>query len=167
MHHRQSLALLGALWLIHACASNPAQVSTAHDPFARFPAQATYRWDERAIVLPEEGDLLAAEPDLTTLIRTVTDREFAKRGYRAIDSGPPHYWLSYALATHRFIGVDASKAVGSLSLTLVDAGSRNPVWTGFLRAEIFVGLTRQERERRLGRELARLLEDFPPRQRGD
>ena len=37
---------------------------------------------------------------------------------------------------------------------------------GYVRAEIFVGLSREERVTRLRGAMARLLEKFPPAQRG-
>lgn len=148
------------------CASD-VQSRVAFDPLARFPAQATWRWDERASSLPDDPALLAAVPDLPDVIRAATERELARRGYRAIRSGRPDYWLSYDLATYRFLGVEGQHAIGSLSLTLVDAGSRHPVWAGFLQAELRVGLDAAEREERLARALAGLLEEFPPAQRGE
>jgi hypothetical protein len=48
----------------------------------------------------------------------------------------------------------------------VESASRRRVWSGFGRAEIHVGLTPEERRERLRRALARMLEDFPPAQRG-
>jgi hypothetical protein len=52
-------------------------------------------------------------------------------------------------------------------LWLVDAAAKRRVWMGYVRAEILVGLSREERVMRLRGAMARLLEKFPPAQRGD
>jgi len=166
MHPRRLPVLLLAL-AVHAagCASDDVGVSTTFDPLTRFPATATYVWDDAARLLPDDPRIDAASVD--ALIKQVADQEFGARGYRAVASSAPDYLLSYQYAVHTWTGPDASKAIGSLSLQLVENRSRRRVWSGFGRAEIHVGLTPQERRARLQAAFARMLEDFPPAQRGD
>jgi hypothetical protein len=157
-----ALAALLALGLA-GCASDDVGVSTTFDPLTRFPAAATYAWDDTARLLPE--DPRVDGPAVDALVKEVADQEFAARGYRAA-APPANYLLSYQYAVHTWTGPDASKAIGSLSLQLVESASRRRVWSGFGRAEIHVGLTPEERRERLRAALTRMLKDFPPSQRG-
>ena len=68
---------------------------------------------------------------------------------------------------HTWIGSNNSRSVGSLALTLNEAGSGRRVWMGFARAEVNIGLTHAERKERLRTVVARILEKVPPNQRGD
>ena len=161
-----SLALVAAFCVqLAGCASDEIGVSTTFDPLTRFPATATYAWDGAACLLPEDPRIDG--PAVDALIREVANEEFAARGYRAVASGTSNYLLSYQYAIHTWTGPDASKAIGSLSLQLVESASRRRVWSGFGRAEIHVGLTQEERRNRLRAAFARMLEKFPPSQRGD
>jgi hypothetical protein len=160
---RLPLALAAALFALAGCASRDAiPVSTTHDPLARFPATATYAWDEAAISLPEDPEIDRAGTD--ALFREVANEAFAARGYR-LAPAPTNYELSYHYVVNTRIGPDISKAVGSVSLLLVESASGRRVWLGFGRAEIHVGLSREERKARLRDALDRMLEDFPPSQR--
>jgi hypothetical protein len=144
-----------------ACASD-VDVSTTVDPLSSFPAQATYVWDDAAIKLPADPRIRELDPD--SLIREAANAEFAARGYRRSAGGPAQYRLAYDFAVHTWHGVDDSSSVGSLSLWLSDAANRR-VWMGYARAELHVGLSREERLARLREAIARMLEDFPPKQR--
>lgn len=167
MHPRRrlSVVLLALGVQLAACASDDVGVSTTFDPLTRFPATATYVWDDAARLLPDDPRVDATATD--ALIKEVADQEFAARGYRAVASTASNYLLSYQYAVHTWTGPDSSKAIGSLSLQLVESASRRRVWSGFGRAEIHVGLTPEERRKRLHEAFARMLEKFPPSQRGD
>jgi hypothetical protein len=153
------------LLLLASCASDNIKASTAFDPLTPFPPQATYTWDAAANRLPKDPRL--EELDLDTRIAEAANEEFSLRGYRPAAAGSPDFRLSYQLAIHTWIGGGNSKSVGSLALTLNEAGSGRRVWMGFARAEIHVGLTDTERKERLRTVVARILEKFPPNQRGD
>jgi hypothetical protein len=142
------------LLLLASCASDNIKASTAFDPLTPFPPQATYTWDAAANRLPKDPRL--EELDLDTRIAEAANEEFSLRGYRPAAAGSPDFRLSYQLAIHTWIG-----------LTLNEAGSGRRVWMGFARAEIHVGLTDTERKERLRTVVARILEKFPPNQRGD
>jgi hypothetical protein len=147
-----------------ACTSDgtaPA-VSSTYDPLARFPARASYAWDDAAIVLPDDPQLDRAETD--ALFREVADEAFAARGWSR-GAPPAQYRLSYHYVINTRIAADHAKSVGSVSLLLVESASGRRVWLGFGRAEIYVGLTHEERKARLREALDRMLEKFPPSQR--
>ncbi|MEN8158824.1 MAG: DUF4136 domain-containing protein [Myxococcota bacterium] len=151
-----SLALVLATAL--ACASNDAiPVSTTHDPLARFPAQATFSWDEAAISLPDMPEREATD----ALFREVAEEAFAARGYQA-GAPPTNFRLSYHYAVNERIGPDVAKAVGSVSILMTESDTGRRVWLGFGRAEVYVGLTREERKARLRDALDRMLAKFPP-----
>ena len=164
MPRRLPWLLLAAHLALLGCASDPIDVSTTFDPLTRFPAQATYLWDETASRLPDDPRI--NQMDMDSLIREAADAEFAARGYRPSTSGSAHYKISYDLTVHTWYGADNSSSLGSLSLWLADAASKRRVWMGYVRAEVHVGLSRAERLARLRGALARLLEKFPPAQRG-
>ncbi len=156
---------LGVLLIQLACASDDARVSSTFDPLFRFPPQATYAWDDAANSLPKNSRILQLDPD--TLLKQAANDAFSARGYHLASSGAPDYLLSYQLTVSTWIGVDNSTSVGSLSLLMREARSRDRIWTGFGRAEIHVGLTDQERRERMRRTMERMLKKFPPSQRGD
>lgn len=157
------LALIGALSaMIVACADIP--TSTTVDPLASFPRQATYIWDDAAIRLPTDPRIRQLDPD--SLIREAANAEFAARGYRVSAGGSATYRLAYDFQVHTWHGPDNSSSVGSLSLWLSDADKRR-VWMGYARAEIHVGLSREERLARLREAIANMLDHFPPKQRGE
>jgi Domain of unknown function (DUF4136) len=164
MHARPNILALGCALaaMLVACADIP--VSTTVDPLASFPRQATYVWDEAAIRLPTDPRIRQLDPD--SLIREAANAEFAARGYRVSAGGPATYRLAYDFQVHTWHGPDNSSSVGSLSLWLSDAEKRR-VWMGYARAEIHVGLSREERLARLREAIADMLDHFPPKQRGE
>jgi hypothetical protein len=153
-----------ALFALLACASDDAiPVSTNYDPLVRFPAEATLVWDEVANVLPDDPAIDRAGTD--ALLRSVASEAFEAKGYRVVASEPADFRLSYQYTVHTYIGTNESRALGSVSLLMSDNQTGRRVWMGFGRAEIHVGLTPEERRARLADAIARMLEDFPPRQR--
>ena len=161
---RRFLAFFGALGVVAltGCASDDVQTSFIHDPLSAFPAQATFRWDSAANKLPAYERIAAL--DLDPLIREAANQEFSLRGYRMVTSGTPDYRLSYQVAVHTWIGPDNSSSVGSLSLMLIDTKLDRRVWMGYGRAEMNVGLSREERMMRLRGAIAKMLKKFPPNQ---
>ena len=155
------LLLVGCplLW-IAGCASNGVQTSTSFDPLATFPSQASFVWDDAASRLP--ADARIAELDLGPLIQQAANEAFAVRGYRRVASPPADYRLSYEVGENRWYGPEGETSVVSVSLLLRDAKSDRRVWTGFGRAEVQEGLSREERGRRLRSAFDKLLEGFPP-----
>lgn len=144
------------------CASDGVETSVAFDPLARFPTQATYLWDSSSNKLPADDRIAAL--DLDPLIREAADSEFAARGYTRSVTESANYLLSYQVASHSWIGADNSRAVGSLSLLLVDAASGRRVWLGMGRAEMNVGRSSEARLTELRAAMAKMLKGFPPNQ---
>ena len=162
---RHGLVLfLGLVALGLGCASDGIDVSTTYDPLTRFPARATYVWDSAANQLPDDPRF--NQMDSGAVIEEAANTEFAARGYTLSTSGSANYKLSYDLTVHTWYGPDNSSSVGSLSFWLVEAATKRRVWMGYVRAEIHVGLNREERVKRMRGALAKLLENFPPAQRG-
>jgi len=152
------------LTLTAACASSDAiPVSSTYDPLTRFPAEATFVWDDAASRLPSDPEIDG--PAMAALIKDVATEAFGARGYRPASGATPDYRLSYDYEVNTRIGPDISKAVGSISLLLVQNSSGRKVWLGFGRAEIHVGLSPAERRARLLDAMNRMLEKFPPSQR--
>jgi len=153
-----------ALLLLLGCASNDAiPVSTNYDPLVRFPATATFVWDDAANTLPDDPAIEARSTD--ALLKSVANEAFAARGYRVVEGASADYRLSYQYVVHTYIGTNVSRSIGSISLMLSDYATKRRVWMGFGRAEIHVGLSPEERRARLSDAMARMLEKFPPSQR--
>jgi hypothetical protein len=152
------------LLLLAGCASDNIDASTAFDPLTAFPPQATYAWDAAANRMPDDPRL--EEANVHTRLTAAVNEEFALRGYRQAAEGYPDYRLSYQLAINTWIGPNNSRSVGSLALALNEAESGRRVWMGFARAEIHVGLTEAESNKRLRKIVGRILDKFPPNQRG-
>ncbi len=161
---RKILALCSALGAVLVACASDIDVSTTVDPLARFPAQANYVWDEAANKLPDDPRFLQLDAD--SLIREAANAELAARGYRLAAGGSAHYQLAYDFTVHTWRGPDNSSSYGSLSLWLSDEAKRR-VWMGYARTEIHVGRSREERLARIREAMARMLEDFPPDQRGE
>jgi hypothetical protein len=157
-------ALAVLLLALLACASDDAiPVSTNYDPLVRFPAQATYVWDDGANTLPDDPAIDRA--DIDALFKDVANEAFAARGYQLTGGPSANFRLSYQYVVHTYIGPDVSRSLGSLSLLLSDHASGRRVWMGFGRAEIHMGLSPEERRARLADAMRRMLAKFPPSQR--
>lgn len=156
---------LGLVALGLGCASDGIDVSTTFDPLTPFPARATYVWDTAANQLP--ADPRFEQMGVGGVIEEAANAEFAARGYTLSTTGTANYKLSYDLTVHTWYGPDNSSSVGSLSFWLVELATKRRVWMGYVRADVRVGLTREERVARMREALAKLLEKFPPSQRGD
>lgn len=160
-----SVLILGSLLLAMGCAKPDFEAATIFDPLASFPAEATIAWDDKANHLPTNPELQPLEYD--RLIKQVSNEEFGKRGYTKTTSDSADYLISYELTVHRWISTEKTRATGTLSLSLVDTTSNNRVWLGFGRAEVFVGLSEEERIARTRVILTEILGAFPPNQRGE
>jgi hypothetical protein len=159
--HSMFLPLVLAAAVI-GCASDKIETSVTFDPLTAFPAQATFAWDEARNKLPKDERLLAL--DLGSVIESAAEAEFAVRGYTRATGGNPDFLISYQVASNSWIGSDNSRAVGTVSILLVEAESGRRVWLGFGRSDVQVGLERDVREARMREALAKMLKGFPPNQ---
>jgi hypothetical protein len=157
---RDALLAAGFLVMLGGCRSNAIEVTTSFDPVATFPSQATFTWDEGASKLPDDPRI--RELNLASLIQEAADGAFAARGYRRVAASPADYRLVYEVGENRWHGPEGTTSIFSVSLRLIDAKSNRHVWFGFGRAEVQVGLAREERAQRLREALDRMLEKFPP-----
>jgi hypothetical protein len=148
-----------------ACGGSRAGVSTTVDPLAVFPREATYVWDDAASSVPDEPRL--APLHLPTLVHEEVTRALGKRDYRRVAARPADYRLSFEIRLNTTIEADHSRSQIVLWLTLTEDDSGRNVWAGAGQAELHMGLTEDERRKRLRDALEEMLEKFPPEQRGD
>ena len=143
------------------CATD-GDVGATFDPLTAFPATAVWVWDEAQNKLPDDDRLDRAALDRN--IKTAVAAEFAKRGYSETSASKVHYLLSYEVGIHTWMSQTEARAYGTLSVLLTEAASGRKVWLGFLRMQIDMSLTPDQRNERLRGKVARMLEKFPPAQ---
>lgn len=160
-HRRAAVCCAILLALATGCASG-VEYGTTYDPLTAFPATATFEWDEKANVLPEDSRLQSL--DLGEIIEKVAAEEFTAKGYSPAAVGSGAFHLSYRVSVNTWVGAEDSFAVGSLTLQLVDPRSNRRVWQGFGRANFDIALSRAQRELRLRKAIQTMLEEFPPSQ---
>lgn len=148
-----------ALGFVWGCSKD---VGSTYDPLFRFPAEARWSWDEAAIRLPDDEDIRALNMD--AILRETASAALAARGYVEVPPGSTaEYLLSYQASVGRVVSPTKARAVGTVSLTLVEFASGRHVWVGFARAdEIDVSLTEEQRRRRVRSLMNRMLRGFPP-----
>ena len=155
----QCLAVSCLAIAVLACASD-LSVGTSFDPLERFPAEATWRWDEVRNVLPDDERIVAM--DLGPVLQDAVSAELAARGYREARSAAVDYLLSYQLSLTSRIRPERSFTIGSLSLLLGDAKSGRRVWVGFAQTEVDISRSDSERRARLREVVRQMLGGFPP-----
>jgi len=161
---RSTLWLGAALVAVSGgCAGKDFGTSASHDPLTRFPAAATFNWDEGASRVPDDPRLAAL--DVQALMRDALGSAFEARGYSDARGGASSYRLAYQLDVKTWMGADEQNAIASLGVELSEAASGRKVWSGFARAPIHVGLPDPERRERLRLVVDDMLKDFPPQQR--
>ena len=148
-----------AIATLAACASD-LSVGASFDPLERFPAEATWRFDELRNVLPDDERIVAM--NLGPALEDVVSAELAARGYRGAGSALPDYLLSYQLNLTSRIRPEGSFAIGSLSLLLSEAKSGRRVWVGFAQTEVDITRNASERRERLREVVRQMLVGFPP-----
>jgi hypothetical protein len=151
-----ALVLLG-------CATD-LSVGTTYDPLMRFPAEATWRFDERRNLLPEDERLVAM--NLGPALRDAITAELGLRGYRAAGSQATDFLVSYQLSVTSRLRPEGSFAIGSLSLLLADPKSGRHLWLSFAQTEVDVTRSEAERRARLREYVGQMLSEFPPGQGG-
>lgn len=145
---------------LFGCASDDTAVSTAFDPLAVFPVQASFAWDDEANREPD--DPRVRELNFGPRLRMLATAALTARGYREAGSEAADYQVSYQLSMHTWIAPDHSTSVGSLSITMIETRSGRRVWMGFARAEAQTALPEDARNQRLSVILERMFENFPP-----
>jgi hypothetical protein len=75
-------------------------------------------------------------------------------------------WPGYGFGASRFGTARASKVVvGRLAVEIRDAASNRVVWRGYTLVDIDASASSDQRERRIGKTVSRLLASLPPTQR--
>jgi hypothetical protein len=157
--------MIGALLLVvlAGCASD-VSIGTAHDPLAVFPRQGTYAWAEGSNVISER----VAHLGLADLLPPAVEGALASRGWRKATPEAADLLVSYQLGVASRIQIatpdseERSRAVGSLSVALVDPKEKRRLWVGFIEAEVNPSLSQEERRERIEAALESLFEEFPP-----
>jgi hypothetical protein len=156
------IALLSASVLFSAgCASN-GDIGATFDPLVPFPATAVWGWDDAENHLPADDRIDSEELDRA--IKSAVASEFTKRGYSEASGDKVQYLLSYEVGIQTWMSQSEARAFGTLSVLMTEAANQRKVWLGFLRLQVDMSLTPEQRDARLQAMVGEMLKDFPPSQ---
>ena len=104
-----------------------------------------------------------AELNIRTVVREIVTDGLAKRGYTLAPEGEEaEFLVHYQVGIGKRIGPDSVKGFGSLSLTLVEVSTKRDVWVGFIKTEVALSLSEEDRRKRLRKRVDKMLKKFPP-----
>lgn len=163
-----------AVWSLHAalllavlagCASD-VSVGTAYDPLTVFARDGGFAWVEGSGLIPAE----LAHLELAELLPAAVETALQRRGWRKVTPEEADLLVSYEVGVNTIVEIASpgsgsssrSRALGSLTVTLLDPESRRHLWVGFVRAQVNPSLSRDERRARLDSVLRDLFKEFPP-----
>ena len=155
-------AAVFSLFTVTGCATPDADTGATYDPLTVFPSNALWVWNDARIKLPND-DRIDNEA-LDRNVRAAIAAEFGARGYSEAKESKVHYILSYEVSVHTWMSQTQARAFGSLSVLMTEAASGRRVWLGFMRMQIDMSLTPDQRSERLRNNVALMLENFPPAQ---
>jgi hypothetical protein len=160
----RSLFVALLLAMLAGCASD-VSVGTAYDPLTVFPRKGGFAWVEGAGLIPAE----LAHLELAELLPPAVDAAMQRRGWRKVAVEEADLLVFYEVGVNTIVEVASpgssssrSRALGSLTVTLLDPKSRRHLWVGFIRAQINPSVSREERRARLDSVLRDLFKEFPP-----
>ncbi len=178
------ILIVATLW---ACTT--IRVTSDFDPSADFSGLRTYAWipgpQERT------GDPRIDNPLLDSRIRETVDRQLAAQGYQKQRSGRPDFWIGYHAAIKSKMSIDvindyyhyprgwgwgygaayapsgATTYVheyeeGTLILDVVNPQTSELIWRGSADAEVNRRAKPEERQKKLGKAVQKILSRFPP-----
>ena len=157
--------MLGVLLLVAlaGCASE-VSVGTAYDPLTVFPRQGTFAWDEGSNVISEQ----VAHLGLAELLPPAVEGALASRGWQKASADAADLLVSYQLSVATWVQVatpdseERSRAMGTLSVALLDPENKQRLWVGFIQADVAPSVSHEERRKRIEAALERLFKEFPP-----
>ena len=168
---------LGTLVFLSA-ATSPAGAKdhgTKYDRDADFSGLETFGWDEARTVRPEQGRM-AQGNDVDVMIREAIQKQLESQGFR-FDADAADFLVTYDTAlvpvttveserreitagvSWVFDGTIQSYMEGTLVLTIYDAGTDKPIWSGWTEGKI---KDPQNPEKQIKKVIKQLLGRFPP-----
>ena len=173
------LPLHGALLLFVAACSSP-QLGYDFDRGADFSRYHTYAWVSAAQDVT--GDKRLDSSLVNARIRAAVDAQLRAKGYLASSNGSPDFLVAYqaglkdmmkGASTQNYIGdrVHGTYTTisdiqpyheGTLTIDIVDAGSRQLVWQASAKADVEQSLGPEQRDARVHSVVRAMLAHFPP-----
>lgn len=134
-----------------------------YDPLAIFPATATWAWNDARNILPAHPSMKTLHVD--RIFREVVEDAFAQRGYEMVPRGSEaEYEVHYEIGLGMQVGGKQRPAVATASIELTEIATGRRVWVGFMKTNVDVALSEEQRRNRLEREMRKILRRFPPSQ---
>jgi hypothetical protein len=157
--------MLGVLLLVAlaGCASE-VSIGTAYDPLTVFPRQGTFAWAESSNVISEK----VAHLGLADLLPPAVEGALASRGWQKATPEAADLLVTYELGVATWVQVatpdsdERSRAMGTLSVALLDPANERRLWVGFIQADVTPSLSHEERRARIEAVLEELFKEFPP-----
>ncbi|MEJ2719694.1 MAG: DUF4136 domain-containing protein [bacterium] len=162
-----------------ACAGG-IEIQTDFDSTADFAAYETWNW----VPAPAEetGDPGVDDPIARARIRGAVEDELNRRGYRKVANAPDFLVNYYTALKDEITATEIQDYYdrwqfsefptdytytytwhrGTLMLDLIDAETKRLVWRGIAQAEVNLNDPPEKKKERIGRAVARMLEEFPP-----
>ncbi len=162
---RELRGVLGTLLLVAlaGCASDVA-IETSYDPLAVFPREGKFAWAEGENSISDKLSHL----NLADLLPPAIEGALVNRGWNKGTPEKADALVSYQVGVSITVwaaepGSDEhSRAMGSISVALLDPESKHRLWVGFIQAEVHPALTQEERRARIDSAMERLFKEFPP-----
>ena len=169
-----SSALLVALLLVKAGTLAAQDVRYNFMPGTDFSKFHTYKW----VNIKDED-----HPDqiMDAEIKQAVDSQLAAKGMTKTDSDKADLYIGYQTAVHqeqewdawgsRAFGMGTASwtsstiSVGTLVLDMYDPERRQLVWTGSASNTIDTGANHEKHMKKLNKAMAKLLKDYPPKQK--
>ena len=168
-----SALVIGALLLVRAGTLTAQEVRYNSMPGTDFSKYQTYKWVNVKGAHPDQ--IMYAE------IKQSVDSQLASKGMTKTDSDKADLYIGYETAVDLETQWDAwgslafgsgmaswtssTISIGTLVLEMYDPGTKQLVWTGRATKTINPSSNQEKNKKNLDKTLAKLLKDYPPKQR--
>jgi hypothetical protein len=177
-----SIMVASAVLTLMVSSCSAVRVTTDYDTGRSFASYRTWTWVPGP--RPQTGDPHLDNDLLDRRVRGAVERELAARGFQKVERDPS-FFVEYHTALASKVQVRSIGSIygygpgdwdpvapggtfartydeGSLIVDIVDAESRELVWRGIARAEVYPTDSPAEREREINEAVRKILERFPP-----
>jgi hypothetical protein len=176
------LGLLGTWLVVSACSKSYShlKVRSDYDPMADFSRLKTYAFMENPVV--ESRDARVNRDFVNSRIQKAVMESLDQHDLRRVGNAQADFYVAYQAIlsreekVHEYLSLDMADLgsgeemqsytrhfdQGTLLLSLVDAKTRKPLYTGSAQAEVDLDVDWEEKEKRIQMAIHEILKGFPP-----